>query len=301
MPYSFAPNSMIELRGSSHANRWATGEDRLTTEADLEACVTLDGPQDAESEARYAIGVDLGLRRDRTAVAVCHRADDGRIVLDRLGVWRGSRLRAVRLEEVERWIETAARDYNDAQVVIDPYQAEGLAQRLEGSGVRVELHPFTSASVARLAGTLFGLLRDRRLALPDDEELLDELRHVRIRETSPGVYRLDHDAGRHDDRAIALALAAATLQREPDAPGPITTMPSPWEGGLSRAAGWAPEHVDEFDDRRADHLKTRRALREPCAECIAEAEARRAAAAAPPPPPERRGQFLIDRHNHNRR
>jgi len=289
--------------------RWATGEDRLTTEADLAACVVLDGPQEAESSARYAIGVDLGLRRDRTAVAVCHRAADGRIALDRLGVWRGSRLRAVRLEEVERWIETAARDYNGAMVTLDPYQAEGLSQRLEGSGVRVELHPFTSASVARLAGTLFGLLRDRRLALPDDEELLDELRHVRIRETSPGVYRLDHDAGRHDDRAIALALAAATLQREPDAPGPPTVGPSIWDGGFGWGGGipvarWQPEHVGEFDDRRADHLRTRRDLREVCPECIAEAEARRAAAAAPTPAPtpERVGSFLIHRdHNRPRR
>lgn len=282
--------------------RWATGEDRLTTEADLEACVVLDGPQDAVSDARYAIGVDLGLRRDRTAVAVCHRAADGRIVLDRLAVWRGSRLRAVRLDEVERWIETAARDYNGALAVIDPYQAEGLAQRLEGSGVRVELHPFTSASVARLAGTLFGLLRDRRLALPDDEELLDELRHVRIVERSPGVFRLDHDAGRHDDRAIALALAAATLQREPDAPGPPGVGPIIWDGGFGWGGGiplggWVPQHVGEFDDRRRAHLKTRRALRVACDECLLEEEARRAAAAAPTPAPtpERVGSFLITR------
>jgi hypothetical protein len=37
--------------------------------------------------------------------------------------------------------------------------------------------------------------------------LLDELRNVRLRETTtPNVYRLDHDSSRHDDRAIALAL-----------------------------------------------------------------------------------------------
>jgi len=33
--------------------------------------------------------------------------------------------------------------------------------------------------------------------------------------TSPGVYRLDHDHGRHDDRAIALALGAEHLLGRP--------------------------------------------------------------------------------------
>jgi len=61
---------------------------------------------------------------------------------------------------------------------------------------------------------LHNLLRERRIALPDDPGLRDELANVRLRETSPGVYRLDHDQGRHDDRAIALGLAAFYLSRQ---------------------------------------------------------------------------------------
>jgi hypothetical protein len=58
------------------------------------------------------------------------------------------------------------------------------------------------------------------LRLPDDEALLDELANVRLRETSPGVMRMDHDAGRHDDRAIALALAAHRLVERGESSGP---------------------------------------------------------------------------------
>ena len=46
---------------------------------------------------------------------------------------------------------------------------------------------------ARLA---LQLIREHALALPDDPDLLDELRNVRLREASPGVFRLDHDRGR---------------------------------------------------------------------------------------------------------
>ena len=34
---------------------------------------------------------------------------------------------------------------------------------------------------------------------------------VRLRESGPGVYRLDHDASGHDDRAVAPGLAALAL------------------------------------------------------------------------------------------
>jgi hypothetical protein len=85
---------------------------------------------------------------------------------------------------------------------LDPWQAIGLLQRLRSRGVRVEEYTFSATSVGRLASTLHLLIRNRLLALPDDEELLDELRNVRLRETSLGVVRIDHDADQHDDRAI---------------------------------------------------------------------------------------------------
>jgi hypothetical protein len=54
------------------------------------------------------------------------------------------------------------------------------------------------------------------MALPDDEELLNELVTVRLRESSPGVYRLDHDSGQHDDSGVPPELAALALTEKPD-------------------------------------------------------------------------------------
>lgn len=107
--------------------------------------------------------------------------------------------------------------YGSVGIPLDPWQAADLAQRLRGCGVKVEEWPFTSQSVGRLGATLHLLLRDHRLALPDDRELLDELMTVRLRESAPGVYRLDHDSGQHDDRAVALGLAALALTERPAA------------------------------------------------------------------------------------
>lgn len=198
-------------------NRWTAPEDRLTTADDLRECVTLDGPLEYDPAHRYVVTVDLGLKRDRTVAVVAHR-DGRRVVQDRMAVWVGSRAEPVSLEAVEDWVFEVAVRFGRARVVADPWQAVGMLQRLRGRGLVVDEFPFTAASVGRLAGSLFNALRDRALALPPDEELLDELAHVRLRESSPGVFRLDHDAGRHDDRAVALGLAVTVLLQDPTAP-----------------------------------------------------------------------------------
>lgn len=191
-------------------NRWVEAEDRLTTIDALRDAVTLDGEQEPTSKVRYVVSVDVGLKNDATAVAVCHR-DGERVVLDRMETWQGSRARPVSLEAVESWIVEASGRYNHAPVVADPYQAAQLIERLRRRGVRAREFVFSAQSVGRLAMGLYRRLRERTLALYDDEELLDELAHVRLRESSPGVYRLDHDSDRHDDRAVALALAIEAL------------------------------------------------------------------------------------------
>lgn len=132
-------------------------------------------------------------------------------MLDRMKVWAGSRLRPVSLGVVEEWLRETSRLYNGAHIVGDPWQAIGMFQRLRGAGVKVNEFTFSQGSIGKLAVTLHTAIRDHHLALPDDEDLIDELANIRLRETSPGVYRLDHDPDKHDDRGIALSLAAQRI------------------------------------------------------------------------------------------
>lgn len=201
-------------------NRWTEAEDRLTTADDLAACSTLPTwPLPARHGVPYVVTADVGLKADRTVVAVTHPEDredaaGHRVVLDRIATWQGTRAEPVQLDQVEAYILQVVRDYQAGGICLDPYQAAQLAQRLRARGLRVDEFAFTAQSVGKLGAGLYTTLRDHALALPpaDNEEpeageLHSELRNVRLRETSPGVYRLDHDHGRHDDRAIALALA----------------------------------------------------------------------------------------------
>jgi phage terminase large subunit-like protein len=205
-----------------HLNQWTAAEDRLTTLDDLAACATLDGPLAPRPGLNYVIGADIGITNDRTALAVCHAEPvhvdatrremvGHRVFVDRIHSWKGTRDNPVQLSAVRETLLTVSREYNRGKVVIDPYQAIGIAQDLKRAGLSVEEFPFTVASNGRLANTLHLLLRNRTISLPDDPDLIDELSRVRLRETAPGVLRLDHDPDQHDDRAIAISLAATNL------------------------------------------------------------------------------------------
>lgn len=253
-----------------HHNVWSSSEDALTTVDDLRQCVVLNGPMPPRHGIRYVIGLDLGVKKDRTVAAVCHsetmaggdpitptgqqssqehrlrhmvslglmserdmiaelggalavtQVQPVRIVLDRLEVWQGSRAAPVNLTEVEEWVGQAHYSYNRAVLVADPWQAIGMGQRLAARGVEVDEFNLNQGSNSRLASVMFQLLRTKALALPDDPDLLEELATVRIYEKASGLLKMDHDAGSHDDRASAIAMAAQKLLQGPPPPRPAT-------------------------------------------------------------------------------
>lgn len=199
-------------------NVWTAAEDRLSTVDDVRACVGHVGALPPAPGVRYQLGLDLGLKNDRTVLTVGHLEDDGEgpvVVVDRQVVWQGTREVPVPVGEVEAAVLEAHRAYNRASLVVDPWQAALLVQRLRARGVRCTEWTFNQSSNGRLAATLFRLLRDHALDLPDDEGLVEELAAVELRETSPGVFRMDHSSAGHDDRAVSLALVAHSLLMAP--------------------------------------------------------------------------------------
>lgn len=199
-----------------HLNQWTASQDRLMTVDDLRACVRdeLEGGRPPVPGRWYVVTLDVGLKNDRTVATVMSIDEvEGSplVAVERMEVWEGSKAAPVDLGSVEAWILRAWAEYGGPPVVADPYQAAQLLQRLQARGVGAVEYSFNQTSVSRLALRLHQVIRDHALALPPDEELLDELANVRLVERSPGVYRIDHDPDKHDDRAIAVALGVHAL------------------------------------------------------------------------------------------
>jgi len=258
-----------------HLNVWTVAEDRLVTAEDLAAAAVLDGPLEPVAGRRYIVAVDLGLTNDRTVCVIAHAEPvdkewgaSKRVVVDRIARWRGTRQKPVTLAEVEAWLLEATTRYNRAKVVADPWQAAGLCQRLRQRSVIVEEFVFSATSVGRIGSGLHLALRNRLLHLPNDEDLLNELGNVRLKETTPGVVRLDHDAGQHYDFAVACGLAVVSLQTAPAPTGgmhfftpdadssfdllgrPIPPLHGAWAGNTAMPTTVIDDDEDDREERK---------------------------------------------------
>ena len=211
-------------------NRWCATEDRLLRFEDLEACAVLPGRLDPDRQRSYVVGVDMAVRGDNAVIAVAHVEQvegygDLRVVVDSLDVFTPSRHAENDLQAVEGCVQARSAQYGNAAVMFDVAMAHQMMQRLRAAGLRVLEHTFTAQSNSKRALLILELVRGRRLWLPDDQDVIGEFAAVRLRETSPGIYRYDHDSGKHDDRVTAISLCAVHLLDRP-----VASSSAPWAG-----------------------------------------------------------------------
>jgi hypothetical protein len=189
-----------------------------------EAKACEDGSLGREDRGRpgvtYAIGVDYAPVRDGTGLCVCHLDDEANVVLDRLDVMQGSAERRVPIQAVESWIDNARRDFPGATLVADPYSLESTLQSREGVMDVVRFEPRAGKANYELAANLRSLIVNRRLRLYPEaggvvkdgrlHTLVDELSELHV-EQRPAGWRIQHSASGHDDRTVAVGMAALHL------------------------------------------------------------------------------------------
>lgn len=192
-----------------HENQWVEGSGSFIGRDALKRCFDDRFQREAYGwrGQEYVLAVDLGLTKDRTALAIMHN-EDNFVVLDDLQVWEGHHGAPVKIAEVEDAIESAAQRFRLARVVCDPWQMQRTIQRFGGL---VEEFRFSAQSVARLSANLLHLITSGRLRLFPDDDLFEELVALQAEQTSYG-WRIDHARNEHDDRAMALGMAALTLR-----------------------------------------------------------------------------------------
>jgi hypothetical protein len=127
--------------------------------------------------------------------------------------------------DVEVGVARLSRTFT-APVMLDPYQAVLLGQRLRAAGADVYEYPFTAESRRRLFGLLLQLVKDGHLRCFPHDDLRRELLSLEVQETSAG-WRVDHRPGQQDDHVVATALAAHYLAETPPLPRPAAAVLRP--------------------------------------------------------------------------
>ena len=189
---------------------WGHGSGDFLTREQVEECIDerLD-PRTSNfaKNRRYYLGVDLGLRHDRSVIAVIHKERET-VIVDHLATWHGTPEHPVSLEDVQAHLHMLGKRIPRLKRgLLDPWQAAMMLERARRAGLRtIEEMTFTPANIQLLSQTLWNTFRSGNIRIPPHAALIDELVTLRIVEKRYG-WRIDHQAGGFSDHVIALGLA----------------------------------------------------------------------------------------------
>ncbi|MCI0358134.1 MAG: phage terminase family protein [Planctomycetaceae bacterium] len=193
--------------------RWSTGTGNALSSDDIEATITLAGPNSVPIYDAYLAGLDLSQTRDRSALVLLG-LDVPLQMVKLAGVWEWSPERSggrVALSDVEaKIVELHGRLGLDG-CVYDPWQCEQMAEHLARRGIFMIRWNQGLKNLDLMARAVLDAFRDRAIQLYRHEGLLADLYELNLIERDAG-YRLQSKRGKrgHSDSAFALATALPT-------------------------------------------------------------------------------------------
>ena len=192
------------------AGAWGCGDGGFLSREEVEACI--DPRLDAASmkfaaDRNYFIGIDLGLKHDRSAIVVLHKERETYVV-DHIETWFGTPENPVSLEAVQSYLHMLGKRIRRLRrVFVDPWQGMLLMERAKRAGVRgIEEFTFTVQNVQLLSQSLWHAIRSRNVRMPAYALLVEELVQAKVVERRYG-WRVDHRSGGFSDHLIALGMA----------------------------------------------------------------------------------------------
>lgn len=153
-----------------------------------------------ENSQYYGFIDPSGGRQDSFTLAICHREDKGKIILDCI---REIRPHFKPKDVVEEFSDTL-KSYGVYLVESDHYAAEWVSSTFEENGISVENSELTSSEIYL---NFLPLVANNSVELLDNKRLIEQLRGLERKARSGGRDQITHAsfAGSHDDLAIAVA------------------------------------------------------------------------------------------------
>ena len=201
-----------------HANMWVTTEEEWLPPHSWEGC--FDEGSHIPDGSDVWIGVDVGLKRDKSAVVVIHYADDERIDISATIFDPPDDGERLDLSVVEQHLRDIAARHNVLGVAYDPWSFTRSAQILESEGLFMVEHPMTNARMVPASQRLYEAILAKRLRHDGDPLLAQHVLAGAQQQTERG-WRLGKRKARNpQDALIALCLAfgVADIQEDQGAP-----------------------------------------------------------------------------------
>ena len=156
--------------------------------------------QDVYPLHRYTMGVDLGKHEDFTVLTVVDKNNNNVVYFDRF--------KQIDYPFQKARIKATAQRYNNARIIVDSTGVgEPIQEDLSRETLFIDDFKFTNRSKKELVEKLSIFIEQKRIWIPPQDVLIDELKSFGYHLTDSGnvIYRAPQ--GLHDDCVMSLALA----------------------------------------------------------------------------------------------
>jgi len=170
----------------------------------IDEIVKDDSLADVKKEHRYVMGVDLGKHEDFTVLTVIDKWNNNVVYCDRF--------KQIDYPFQKARIKATAERYNKARIIVDSTGVgEPIKDDLAREGLFVDDFNFSNKSKKELVEKLSIFIEQKKVFIPDNAILIDELKSFGYHLSSPeiGQPKVIYGApqGLHDDYVISLGLA----------------------------------------------------------------------------------------------
>jgi Phage Terminase len=173
------------------------------------------------SDGIFLAVADPAFVRDDFALAILSRRDDGRIIVHRVVRWSGTKAAPLGHEDVLAQVKSILGEYQLNSLTGDQYCFDIIRQHLDKLAIYYKKYNFDARTRPEIFANLRHLLSQRKIELVDNPELLRQLRSLQEHRTDRGQVDIRPAGGAKDDLAVAVALAASELEKQPTGPPPF--------------------------------------------------------------------------------
>jgi phage terminase large subunit-like protein len=193
---------------------WCEGVGSWLGEDGLSLWRSMCEPHEMIDAAPTWVGVDVGLKRDSSAVAWCQRRADGRIHVA-VRIWKPSGDGSLETSQIMQFLRGLAVTFALEAVCYDPRSFEVAGPQLLDEGLPMEETPQSTERMTEIVGGTYEALRRKEIT-HDNDRLFE--RHVLAAVTRPNERGFTISKGKSRDKidgciAMCLAVHAALIPK----------------------------------------------------------------------------------------
>lgn len=193
--------------------QWVDGTDCWLGPDGLKLWDALLDPYEFDSGASTWVGVDVGLKRDSTAVVALQRREDGRLHA-KVKFWLPTADEPVDVTDVMHYLRGLDAAYRVEEISFDPRFFDVPAKMLEDEGLNVVEIPQSLERMTPAIGSVFEMIKRGELSHDDDPLFATQILNAVPRFNERGFTLAKGKSRGRIDAAIALSLAADRALRQ---------------------------------------------------------------------------------------